>query len=94
MKRLAVAVPKVPMPHSAEQILQQEFLLARARILELAATLDRIERAEGQVAEHPQMRQLRQGFEILTSTSDERAQQVQLLFSRQYSEDWRREFGV
>jgi hypothetical protein len=82
------------MPHTAEQILQQEFLLARARILELAATLDRIERAGGQVEEHPQMQLLQRGFEILTSQQSERAQQVQLLFSRQYSAEWRREYGI
>lgn len=82
------------MPPTAEQVLQQEFLLARARILELAATLDRIQRAGGQVEQHPQMQLLRRGFEVLTGQSDERAQQVQLLFSRHYAADWRREFGI
>lgn len=82
------------MPHTAEQVLQQEFLLARAKILELAATLDRIERAGGNVGQHPQMQLLRQGFEVLTGPGQERAQQVQLLFSRQYAADWRQTLGV
>jgi len=82
------------MPQSAEQVLQQEYLLARAKILELAATLDRIQRAEGQVEQHPQMQLLQKGFQILTSDSRDRAEQVQLLFSRQYASDWRKTFGV
>lgn len=82
------------MPQTAEQVLQQEFLLARAKILELAATLDRIERAGGGVDQHPQMQLLHHGFQILTSDNPERAQQVQLLFSRQYATDWRQKMGV
>lgn len=84
------------MPQTSEQILQQEYLLARAKILELAATLDRIDRAQGSVQTHPQMQLLQQGFKILIDESqpDSRAEQVQLLFSRQYAEDWRKTFGV
>lgn len=82
------------MPSTAEQILQQEFLLARAKILELAATLDRIDRAGGSVESHPQMQLLRRGFEILSGDGEERARQVQLLFSREYSADWRRELNI
>ena len=84
------------MPQTSEQILQQEYLLARAKILELAATLDRIDRAGGDVQEHQQMKLLQQGFKILTDSAapSSRAEQVQLLFSRQYAEDWRQTFGV
>ena len=82
------------MPHTAEQILQQEFLLARAKILELAATLDRIERAGGGVDDHPQMQLLRSGLQVLTGDAPEGPQQVQLLFSRQYAPDWRQTLGV
>ena len=82
------------MPYTAEQVLQQEFLLARAKILELAATLDRIDRAGGNVQEHPQMQLLHRGFQILSGDGEERAQQIQLLFSRQYSADWRRTLNV
>lgn len=84
------------MPQTSEQILQQEFLLARSKILELAATLDRIDRAQGNVAEHPQMKLLQSGFKILTDAAgpESRAEQVQLLFSRQYSDAWRQTFGI
>ena len=82
------------MPYTAEQILEQEFLLARAKILELAATLDRIDRAGGNVDQQPQMQLLRRGFQILSGTANERAEQVQLLFSRESSADWRQTLGV
>ena len=82
------------MPQSAEQILQSEFLLARSKILELAATLDRIERAGGNMAGHPQMQLLQSGFQILIGESGDRAKQVQMLFSREYSSDWRKSMGV
>ncbi len=84
------------MAQTSEQILQQEYLLARAKILELAATLDRIDRAQGNVEDHPQMKLLQQGFKILTDSAApaSRAEQVQLLFSRTYAEDWRKTFGV
>ena len=55
-----------------------------AKILELAATLDRIDRAGGNVDQQPQMQLLRRGFQILSGTANERAEQVQLLFSREY----------
>jgi hypothetical protein len=82
------------MPHSASQVLQQEFLLARAKILELAATLDRIDRAEGNVDGLPHRQLLQQGFEILIGDQGQRAQRVQMLFSRHYSADWRQTMDV
>lgn len=82
------------MPQTSEQVLQSEYLLARAKILELAATLDRIERAGGNLSSHPQMQLLQRGFHILIGDQNERAQQVQMLFSREYSSQWRQTMGV
>ncbi len=84
------------MPQTAEQILQQEFLIARSKILELAAILDRLERASGDVSTHPQMTLLHRGLEILTSEPSQasRAEKMQLLFSREYKADWRKSMGV
>ncbi|MGN6545236.1 MAG: hypothetical protein ACTHK7_09330 [Aureliella sp.] len=82
------------MSQTAEQILRQEYLLARAKILELAATLDRIERASGNVDDDPQMQLLRRGFQILTGEDGDRAKQVQMLFSRPFADDWRKTLGV
>ena len=40
---------------TAEQIVADEFMIARAKIVELAATLDRIERATGDVEDSKNM---------------------------------------
>ncbi len=37
---------------------------------------------------------LRDGLKILLSDDSERAERVQLLFSRDYDEGWRKRFGV
>jgi hypothetical protein len=48
-QRIPPAMSTDPKPHrrSAEEILAEEFLQARSRILDLAAFLDRLERAPG-----------------------------------------------
>lgn len=73
---------------SAEAILNREFLELRAKVLELAASLDRLNRAEGAVDDDPRLAKLRRGLEILLSPDADRAERVQLLFSRAYNEDW------
>ena len=78
---------------NANQILEREYLEMRARILELAACLDRIDRAEGNVDDHEKLIALRKGIDILCSDG-ERAKQVQLLFSREYQDSWVDEFEI
>ena len=78
---------------NAPQILDREYLEMRARILELAACLDRIDRADGNVDDDDKLISIRKGIEIL-SGDGERATQVQLLFSREYQENWTEEFEV
>ncbi len=81
-------------PLTAPQILDREFLEVRAKILELAASLDRLDRAADSVADDPRLRRIQEGLETLLSDTRNRAEQVQLLFSRQYDENWREKFGV
>jgi hypothetical protein len=81
-------------PRSAESVLQAEFLIARAKILELAATLDRLDRAEGTLADHPQMKLLKSALALLDRPSPDRAEQVQLLMSRPYDPQWRNSIQV
>jgi hypothetical protein len=78
----------VSIPLSATAVLNREFLELRAKVLELAASLDRLERAEGQVEDDPRLAKLRKGIELLLSEDPGRAERVQLLFSRAYNEDW------
>jgi hypothetical protein len=79
---------------TSEAILEQEYLPARAKILELAATLDRLERAEGDVVDAPQRKQLRAAIELLLDEESDRAERVQLLFSRTYDQRWRETFKI
>lgn len=73
----------------APLILDQEFLLLRAKTLEIAAGLDRIERAPGDVADDGRWQKLRRALEILLGPETNRAERIQLLFSRTYDENWR-----
>lgn len=77
---------------AADQVLQDEFLIARSKILELAATLDRIQRATGTVEDARQMVLIQQGINILCDEEVEKAERVQLLMSRDYDPNWRAEF--
>ena len=74
---------------AARDVLDREFLELRAKILEIAASLDRMDRGDGSVDGDRRIQQIRQGFDILREASGGRAERVQLLFSREYDENWR-----
>ncbi len=80
----------------ALQILDRDFLEIRAKILEIAAGLDRIDRAPARPGEHPDPRlnQIRQALDALREPEPDRAQTVQLLFSLEYDPEWREKKGV
>lgn len=79
-----------------QAILDREFVEIRSRILDLAAALDRLDRAPEHPGHHPDRRlgQLRQTLEALLEPGPGRAETVQLLFSLEYDPDWRREFNA
>lgn len=79
---------------SAPAVLDREYLELRAKILELAASFDRLDRSDGSVAEDARMALIQKGLDILKSSDPGRAEAVQLLFSREYSDQWRTELGV
>jgi hypothetical protein len=81
-------------PMAAPDILDREFLGIRARLLEVAASLDRIDRAEGNTSDDRRLALIRQALDVLLSPAGDRAEQVQLLFSRQYDDDWQRKFDI
>lgn len=82
----------IPIP--APEVLDREFLVLRAKILELAAALDRLGRAEGEVSDDPRLARLFEALRVLEAQPDDRAEQVQLIFSRSYEDDWREKFGI
>ncbi len=76
-------------PATQPQHLEREFLPIRAKILEIASALDRIQRAAEKEADDPRWEQLQAGIRLLQSKQPERAEEVQLLFSRSFDEQWR-----
>lgn len=81
-------------PLSASAVLEREFLAMRAKVLELAASLDRIQRSAGDGPTDPRWKKLEDGVRILLEEAEGRAERVQLHFSKEYSELWRKSFGL
>jgi hypothetical protein len=78
------------------QVLDHDFLEARGKILEIAAILDRIDRAPARHGEHPDRRlgELRSAVEALLEPGPGRAETVQHIFSLDYDSDWRERMNV
>ena len=74
----------MPIPISAQKVLDREFLGIRCRLIELAATFDRIDRAGGSVAADPRWLQIRRSLDMLATSAGGRAQGIELLFSLPY----------
>lgn len=83
----------MPSPLSACEHLDREFPVLRARLLEVAAILDRIDGAEGDVSEDARLVKVRQAFAILAGPGPDRAEAFQMLFSLAYDPDWRAAYG-
>ena len=82
---------------AAPDVLEQEFLPVRARLLEIAATLDRLERSSGSVNDDPRVARIREALDVLRGdagggTKGDRAEQVQLIFSLPYDDAWQEKF--
>ncbi len=75
----------------AVQVLDREFLDIRCRVIDIAAAMDRIDRAEGRVEAHadPRMVRLKNAIALLVGESPSRAERVQLMFSDEYDPNWR-----
>lgn len=74
---------------TAREVFDQEFLTVRAKLLEVAAALDRIDRAGGSLANDSRRTQVQAAIQVLLRPDDDRAEQLQLVFSRPYVFDWR-----
>jgi hypothetical protein len=74
----------------AARVLDQFFLDARSRLLDVAATLDRLDRGEGSAAADPRVERIRQALLTLLEQNGGRAERVQKLFSHDYDPEWPR----
>jgi len=83
-------------PRDATEIIDHDFLEARCKVLEIAATLDRIDRAPARHGEHPDARlsQLRQALEALVVPGPGRAETIQRIFSLEFDPRWRENLNV
>lgn len=84
---------------TADQILEESFLDVRAQLIQLAATLDRIDRAADQGSELGELGlakrgQLDAGVRICLSEGPDRVERLQLLFSRDYASNWRQQMKI
>ncbi len=74
-------------PLPAPRALDQFFLEARARLLDVAAILDRIDRGEG-TADDPRMKRIHAAIAALKGDSPGRAAAIQQIFSLDYDAAW------
>ncbi|HXG11470.1 MAG TPA: hypothetical protein VNK04_17075 [Gemmataceae bacterium] len=79
-------------PLPAAKALDTYFLEARAKILDLAAILDRIGRGRDAAAvdNDPRLEKIRQALEVLRDRSGGRAERIQRIFSLEYEPNWER----
>jgi hypothetical protein len=79
-------------PLPAPRVLDQFFLDARSRLLDVAAVLDRLDRGEEAAAASADVRveRIRKAVAILLEQQTGRAERVQQLFSLDYDPDWQR----
>jgi hypothetical protein len=75
----------------ATEVLDHDFLETRCKIMEIAAVLDRIDRAPARHGEHPDERlgQLRRALDALIVPGPGRAETIQRIFSLEYDPSWR-----
>ena len=75
---------------TAAQVLDREFLTIRGKLLEVAAALDRVHRGQGSAANDPRLEKIRETLAVLGREGDQRAEQLQLIFSLPYESLWRK----
>jgi hypothetical protein len=79
-------------PLPAARALDQYFLEARSKLLDLAAILDRVGRGSGleAAAADPRAARIRQALEVLLSAEAGKAERIQQIFSLAYDPTWAR----
>ena len=79
---------------NSNQILDREFLVIRGKLLEIGASLDRVDRAEGDVSSDQRMQLIQDAIELIAADGPHRAERIQLLFSREYDDAWQEKFEL
>ncbi len=76
----------------AEAVLTREQFKIRAKLIEIAAILDRIDRAGGDVAHDARMLEIRKSLKVLSAEngSSDRSAQIQMIYSREFDSQWKK----
>ena len=82
------------MSRTSSEILSQEFLQTRAKILEIAAFFDRLDTNELTESDDKSLQSLTSACAILNDNQPDKAARVQLLMSREYDAQWRKQFDL
>src|SRR5436309_709689 len=79
-------------PLPATRALDNFFLEARSKLLDLAGILDRINRGlpGSELDNDPRLEKIRQALEVLHDRSGGRAERIQQIFSLEYDPGWER----
>ena len=84
----------MPISRDAPDVLSREYLEIRSRLLDVAAALDRIDRAEGLTSDDVRRQNIARALDALGGSAPNRAEQVQTIFSRAYDARWRENLDV
>ncbi len=80
----------------AQAILTREQFKIRAKLIEIAAILDRIDRADGEVDHDRRMLEIHKSLEVLSvsSSDSDRAARIQMIYSREFDSQWKKNLEV
>ena len=86
----------MPTARTAREMLDRCFLEIRHRLLDIAAGMDRIDRADdaAKTRSDPRYLQLEQAVRLLTDGKPDRAERIQMAFSLPYDEKWPSVLGI
>ncbi len=86
----------MPNPRDATLVLDHDFLETRGKLLEIAAVLDRIDRAPRGTASIPTLGLVRCAAlsRLSAEPGPDRAETIQRIFSLDYDPDWRTKFEL
>lgn len=84
---------------TADRILDETFLEVRAKLIEVAATLDRIDRSADDgsplsASQAAKRDQIDEAIRICLRDDPARTELLQKLFSRKYASDWRNQMQI
>ncbi len=81
----------MPIDRTALEVLDADFLSIRHELLNVAAGLDRVDRGQAfsAVGDDARWGQLCEALSILSDGTPNRAERIQMVFSRAYDPSWR-----